>query len=67
MLVHKQKLIKKKVLDNAGHLFSELYYIYKNKYNEEINSLNTKSTKKFDYKTLRLTDDYLYEFEEEKE
>ena len=56
-----------KVFDNIGDLFIELYYIYKDKYNEEINSLNTKDTKKFNYKKLRLTDDYQYEFEEEKE
>ena len=31
------------------------------------NSLNTKDTKKFNYKKSRLTDDYEYESEEEKE
>ena len=41
------KNLKEKVLDNVGDLFNELYYIYKDKYNEEINSLNTKDTKKF--------------------
>ena len=59
--------LKEKVLDNVGDLFNELYYIYKDKYNEEINSLNTKDTKKFNYKKLRFTDDYQYKFEEEKE
>ena len=54
-------------MDNVGDLFNELYYIYKDKYNEEINSLNTKDTKKFNYTKLRLTDDYQYESEEEKE
>ena len=59
--------LKEKVLDNVGDLFNELYYIYKDKYNEEINSLNTKDTEKFNYKKLRFTDDYQYESEEEKE
>ena len=61
------KNLKEKVLDNAGDLCNELYYIYKDKYNEEINSLNTKDSKKFNYKKLRLTDDYLYYSEEEQE
>ena len=38
--------LKEKVLDNVGDVFNELYYIYKDKYNEEINNLNTKDTKK---------------------
>ena len=59
--------LKEKVLDNVGDLFNELYYIYKDKYNEEINSLNTKDTKKFNYTKLRLTDDYQYESENEEE
>ena len=42
-----------------------MYYIYKNKHNKEINSLNTENKKKFDYKKLRLTDDYQYPSEEE--
>ena len=54
-------------MDNVGDLFNELYYIYKDKYNEEINSLNTKDTKKINYKKLRLNNDYQYESEEEKE
>ena len=53
-------------MDNVGDLFNEIDYIYKDKYNEEINSLNTKNTKKFNYKKLGLTNDYQYEFEEEK-
>ena len=59
------KNLKEKVLDDAGDLFNDLYYIYKDKYNEEINSLDTENRKKFDYKKLRLTDDYLYLSEEE--
>ena len=58
------KNLKEKVLDNVGDHFSELYYIYRDKYNEEINGLNTKDTKKLNYKKLRLTDDYQYESEE---
>ena len=54
-------------MHNAGDLFNDLYYIYNDKYNEEINSLNTKNRKKFDYKKLRLTDDYQYESEEEEQ
>ena len=34
--------LKQGVLDNTGDLFSELYYIYKEIYKEEKNSLNTK-------------------------
>ena len=41
--------------------------IYKDKYNEEINSLNTKDRKNFNYIKLRLTDDYQYESENEEE
>ena len=59
------KNLKNKVLNNAGDLYNDLYYIYKNKYNEEINSLDTENKKKFDYKKLRLTDDYQYPSEEE--
>ena len=69
--VHRQtdenKVLKPKVLDNVGDLFSELYYIYKNKYNEEKDGLNTKSKKLFYYKKLRLTDDYQCKSEEEEE
>ena len=64
MLLHRQmkiKIYRKKF----GDLFNELYYIYKDKCNEENNGLKTKDTKKFDYKKLRL--DYQYESEEEKE
>ena len=50
-------------MDNVGDLFNELYYIYKDRYNEEINSLDTKET----YTKLRLTDDYQHESENEQE
>ena len=65
-----QKIIKKQrqeVLTNAGDIYNELYYIYKNKYNKKINSLNTKNRIKLDYKKLRLSDDYQYPSEEEQE
>ena len=61
------KDLKEKVLDKAGDLLNELYYIYKERYNEEKNGLNTKDTKKFDYTKLRLTDDCKYESEEEEQ
>ena len=60
------KYLQEKVLNDIRDLFNELYYIYRDKYNEEKNSLKTKRTKKFDYKKLRFTDDYQYESEEEK-
>ena len=58
-------VLKAKVLDNAGDVFNELYYIYKEKHEEEKDDLNEKGTKKFDYTKLRLSDDYEYESEEE--
>ena len=61
--------MKPKVLGNVGDLFNNLYYIYKDKYNEEKDSLNIKNKKKyfFYYRKLRLTNDYQYESEEEEE
>ena len=55
------------MLTNACDIYNELYYIYKNKYNEKINSLDTENKKKLDYKKLRLSDDYQYPSEEEQE
>ena len=43
-----------------------MYYIYKDKYNKEINNLDTKNRKKLDCKQLRLSD-YQYSSEEEQE
>ena len=40
-----KKNLKDKVLSDAGDLFNDLYYIYKDKYNEEINSLDIKIEK----------------------
>ena len=56
-----------KVLDNVGDLFNDLFYVYKDKYNEGKRGLNTKNKKLFYYKNLRLTDDYQYGSEEEKQ
>ena len=39
--------LKPKVLDNVGDLFNELYYIYKDKYNEERDGSNKKKQKTF--------------------
>ena len=43
-----------------------MYYIYKNKYNKKIKSLDAENKKKFYYKKLRLSD-YTYPSEEEQE
>ena len=48
------------MLINAGGLYNSLYYIYKNKYNKKINTLDTENTAKLDYKKLRLTDWWLW-------
>ena len=63
----KKKELKDKVLKDAREFYNELYYIYKDKYNEKINSLDTKNRKELDYKKLRLSDNYLYSSEEEQE
>ena len=39
---NENKVLKPKVLDNVWDLFNDLYYIYKDKYNEEKDGLNTK-------------------------
>ena len=56
--------MKPNILDNVGDLFNDLWYIYKDKHNEEKDGLNTKNKKYFYYKKLGLTDDYQYESEE---
>ena len=40
-----KRILKNKVLSNARNLYNGLYYIYKDKYNKEINSLNTENKK----------------------
>ena len=70
MLIHEQKKnneLKEKVLNDVGNHFNAVYYIYKDKYNKKINSLNTENREKFDYKKLRLIDDYEYLSEEEQQ
>ena len=57
--------MKPNVLDNVGDLFNDLYYIYKDKHNEEKDGFNTKNKKYFYYRKLGLTDDYQNESEEE--
>ena len=54
-------------MDNVGDLFNDLYYIYKDKSNEDLNSLNTKNRKNFDYTKLRVTDDYQHKSVNEEE
>ena len=44
---NENKVLNPKVLDNVGDLFNELYYVYKDKYNEEKEDLNTKKKKTF--------------------
>ena len=44
---NENKVLKTKVLDYVGDLFNELYYVYKDKYNEEKEGLNTKNKKLF--------------------
>ena len=61
------KNLNEKVLNDVGDLYNDLYHICKNKYNKELNSLDTENRKKLDYKKLRLTDDYEYPSEEEQE
>ena len=61
-----KKELKNKVLPNVKKHYNELYYIYKKKYNKEINSLNTDDKESFDYKNLRLSD-YTYSSEEDEE
>ena len=63
----KNEDLKTEVLDNAGDLFNDLYYICMEKYKEEKNVFNKKDMNKFDYTKLKLTNDYGQESEEEKE
>ena len=61
----KHEDLKEKVTNNAGDLFNELYYIFKERYKEEKDVLNKKDIKKFNYTKLRLTNDYQCESKEE--
>ena len=60
------EILKENVLDDIADIFNELYYIYKDRYNEEKNDLKAKYTKEFDCRKLRLIGSYQYESEEEK-
>ena len=53
-------------MSNPKKLYNVLYYIYKDKYNKKINSLNTNDKEWLDYKTLKLSD-YQYLSKEEQE
>ena len=57
--------LKANVLDNVGDLLNDSYYIYKERYEEEKNTLSKKDTQKIDNTKWRLADDHLYESEEE--
>ena len=50
-----KKNLKNKVLSNARNLYNDLYYIYKDKYNEKINRLDTKNKKNKNRKKQKLT------------
>ena len=63
---NENKVLKSKVSDNIRDHFNELYYICKDKYNEEKDDLNTKDKKRLYYKKMRLTNDYQLESEEVK-
>ena len=62
-----KKDLKAALMGNSGDLFHELHYVYKDKYNAKKDALNRKGKNKFYYTKLRLTNDYLYESEEEEE
>ena len=54
------------VLIHAGYIYNELYYIYKSKYNKEIDGLSVENKRKLDYKQLKLSGhQYLSEEEQE--
>ena len=61
-----KKELKYQALSNAKKIYNVLYYIYKEKYKKEINSLDTNNKEWLDYKNLRLSE-YLYSSEEEQE
>ena len=54
------------VLIYVDYIYNELYKIYKNKYNREIDRLNVENKKMLDCKQLKL-DDHQYSSEEEQE
>ena len=48
--IKKNEDLKANVLDNVGDLFNKWYYVYKERYNEEKDGLNTGYAKKLKYK-----------------
>ena len=56
MLMEKQKKgrSKRNIQKQCWDIFNELYYIYKEKYNEEKDGLNRKTKKEFDYTNLMI-------------
>ena len=62
--IKENKDLEVKVLSNVGDLFNELYCIYKERYEEEKDTLNKNVIKKFGHTKSRFTD-YLSESEEE--
>ena len=62
-----KKELKNKVLSKAENLNNKLYYICKDKYNKEINSLDSKNKEKLDYKKLRFSYYQYLPEEEQKE
>ena len=56
---------KREVLTNVGDIYNELYQHYKSKYIKKIDKFSAKNKKKFDYKKLKLSDNYQYSSEEE--
>ena len=64
----KREDLKEKILDDLAERFNELYYgIMIMFYYDEKIGLTMKDRKRFDYKNLRLADDYEYESEEQEE
>ena len=61
-----KKELKNQALFNTKKLYNVLYYICKDKYNKEINSLDRNNKEWLDYKNLRLSD-FQYFSEEEQE
>ena len=49
LVTDENKFLKSKVLQDVGDTFKELYYMYRDKYK---NGMNTKSKQKFDYKKI---------------
>ena len=55
------------MLTNVGDIYNELYDVCKSKYSKKIDKLSAKDKIKLNYKQLRLSDNYQYSSDEEKE